>query len=157
MRHPLRLAGIVAALAAAACTTSPAARAPAAPAASAIPTSSPTALAASPSIPAPTPPPAPAATPTPAPAAGLTVAVTSSDYGFLAISTTPGAACTAKATLSDGTAVADLSSPRTAGSTGTASWTYFQRPTKATGGVYAVTCQAAGRQASATASFGVGN
>jgi hypothetical protein len=84
--------------------------------------------------------------------------VTGSDYGFLAVSTAPGARCAASAFLSNGKPVAGLGGPHVADATGIINWTYPQPPVKGvTSGVYTISCSAGGLLASTTARFQVGD
>jgi hypothetical protein len=109
----------------------------------------------------PSPAPAPTATPAPptlAPAPSLDVVVTGSDYGFLAVSTAPGASCAASAVYSNGKPVSGLGGPRSADARGSINWTYPQPPVKGvTGGVYTINCSVGALKGSTTARFQVGD
>lgn len=106
---------------------------------------------------APSPAESPSPTPTSAPAA-LFVRITSSTYGFVAATTSPGASCTAQAKLPSGriSTAAGLQPTVVAGDDGDVSWTYnTSATTKAGTGTHTVTCTLAGKTVSASASFTV--
>jgi hypothetical protein len=160
-------AAVAAALGVAACATPrqggatalPSTRAAATPAGTATPgpIAIATPTAAAPPAPGPTPEPAPTSAPAATPAPALAVVVVSADYGFLSVSTAPGAGCVASATLSDGTVVAGLTGTRVADGAGRVTWTYLQVRARAPRGTYSVDCAVGSVHATATAGFEVGN
>jgi len=100
-----------------------------------------------------------AAPPPPAPATTFAVSITSSRYGYVAASTSPGAVCTAQAKLPSGriSTAAGLQVQDTAGSGGAVSWTYGTSSTTTPGtGTHTVSCTLNGATRSASASFTVG-
>lgn len=103
---------------------------------------------------------APAAPPPPASYAGaLAVAITASQYGYVAASTRPGAVCSAQAKLPSGriSTASGLQAQLTAGSDGAVSWTYRTSTSTTPGtGTHTVSCTLGGATASASAPFSVG-
>lgn len=84
--------------------------------------------------------------------------ITQSVYGSVSAITSPGASCTAKATLPSGrdSTATGLQGAQTAGSDGGVSWTYKTQSNTTKGtGTHTVTCQLNGQTASASAPFTV--
>jgi hypothetical protein len=110
--------------------------------------------------PSPTPTPTPAETPTaapPPPAASPPVYIYLSEYGSAAAGTSPGASCSLSATYSDGSPVAGVRNPQSAGSDGRVQWSYpkVTRPPGTAGspGTHRVTCSLNGNTNSDTKTF----
>jgi hypothetical protein len=96
----------------------------------------------------------PAAAPIPTPL--LFVRITTASYGNLAVSTLPGANCTAKAKWPSGNnrQVQGLQGARVADASGSVTWSYKTDPQASSGeGSYSVTCNFDGQTQTATAEF----
>lgn len=131
--------------------------------ASAAPTQAPalSAIPATPAVASAAPTPTPPATASPATTqvpAAVTVAITTSRYGFVAASTASGASCTARARLPSGriSEAQGLQVTKTADSGGNVSWSYGTTSTTTPGtGTHTVTCTDQGQTRSASAPFTV--
>jgi hypothetical protein len=90
----------------------------------------------------------PAATPLP-------VAISDASYGRIKATTAPGAACTARVVLPDGTTVDShsLTAAKTAATDGKISWSYNKGSGQKGAGSVTVACSLHGRSGSATAGF----
>jgi hypothetical protein len=107
--------------------------------------------------PTPSPEPIPSPTPLPSPTLGpqLSLYVTRSDYGDLAVTTVPGAVCGASATMPDGRRI-ELGT-QTAGAQGTVAWSYPARSPAPLGqGFHTISCSQGGLSGSTFAYFEVG-
>jgi hypothetical protein len=105
--------------------------------------------------PEPVPIPSPTPLPTPAPGPQLSVYITRSDYGDVVATTTPGAACTASATMPDGRRV-ELGT-QTANPQGTVAWGYPPKSPAPLGqGFHSISCSLGGLSGSSFAYFEIG-
>jgi hypothetical protein len=103
----------------------------------------------------PSPRPTPSPVPSPVVATQLFVYIFGSDYGDVAASTMPGAACSASVTMPDGKRT-ELGA-RTANEQGTVAWSYPPRSPAAQGSAYhTVTCRLGGQSATGDLNFEVG-
>lgn len=121
--------------------------------------SSPTPTPAPPSpSPTPSPIPTPTATPAPTPPPSLYVWILEGDqYGNVRAQTEPGATCSMRATLPDGSDAPGIRNPQTARPDGIVAWIYSQLPTDEGMGTHTVSCTLNGLSGTAWVYFEVGS
>lgn len=106
-------------------------------------------------LPSPTPTPAPSPEPPPSLYVGI---INGNDYGNVEAQTQPGASCSLRVVLPDGSDAPGILNPQTArASDGEVHWNYSQLPTEEGNGVHTVFCTLNGLSGTASVSFEVGS